>query len=105
MKRLLIAILMVSLLLLAGCATPVKKITENPDDYMGKKVLIKGEVIAPIDFGKMQGFTLKDEETSIMVSSEKVPDHGDIVNVRGTVVKGVLMGPYIFADKVAVKSD
>ena len=70
---------------------------------MGKKVIVSGEVIAPIDFGKMKGFTLREGDTSIMVSSEKVPEQGAQVTVRGMVVRGMLMGPYIYADKVAVK--
>lgn len=90
--------------LISGCATAnIADINENPDKYMGKKVIVKGEAVAPIDFGKMKGFTLKADETTILVSTDKVPERGKEVTVRGTVVKGILMGHYIFADKVAVK--
>ena len=103
MRKLIIGILIIALMVLSGCATPIGNILDNPDKYYGKKVLIQGEVSTPLNFGKMQGFSVRQGDKSIMVSSETVPNHGDTVTGRGIVVKGMLMSTYIFADKVAIK--
>lgn len=100
MKKILFLALI--LLLLAGCSASVsvKDINTNPEKYMGKKVSVTGEVIAPLQLGQMSGFTLKDDESSIIVSSDMVPKAGNKVTVKGTVVKGLFSTHYIFADTV-----
>jgi hypothetical protein len=100
MRYLVIALLVMSLLL-AGCAhTSVKDINENTEKYLGKKVVVSGKVVAPMDLGSMSGFTLKQDKNSIMVSSEDVPEAGEEVIVKGVVVKGLFSQQYIFADSV-----
>jgi len=104
MRKLLICVAVVMLLILAGCGqVSVKDLAENTDKYMGKKVIVLGDVSAPLNLGKMKGFSVRDGEKSFLVSSDIVPDHGDRVAVRGIVVRGMLTGPYIYADTVTVK--
>ncbi|MBU2561327.1 MAG: hypothetical protein KKD17_03440 [Nanoarchaeota archaeon] len=98
-KMMLIAIV---LLLLTGCAArvTVKDINADPEKYMGEKVVVSGKVVAPLQMGTLSGFTLKDDKSSLIVSSDLVPTAGDTVTVKGIVVKGVFTGHYLFAEEV-----
>ena len=101
MKKLLILSVIIIVLFLAGCAHPsVKDINSDTDSYMGKKVVVSGKVLAPIDVGSISGFTLKQDKSSIMVSSDTVPESGKEVVVKGTVVRGLFSQHYIFAVSV-----
>jgi hypothetical protein len=101
MKRVLLLMAVVLLLLISGCATvTVKEINDDPGKYMGKKVIVSGKVVIPMDMGIMSGFTLKDDGSTIMVSSDDVPESGSEVVVKGTVVKGLFSGRYIYAEYV-----
>jgi hypothetical protein len=98
----MIALLMISSLLLYGCAhTTVNDINSDTSKYLGKKVVVSGTAVAPIQFGDLSGFTLKDDKSSIMVSSDTVPKANSEVTVKGTVVKGLFTQHYIFADDVS----
>ena len=100
--RWLMPVLVIALLLVSGCAyTSVKQINSDPDSYMGKKVVVSGKVVAPMKLGSLSGFTLKQDKSSIMVSSEEVPPAGEEVVVKGTVVKGLFSTHYIFAERVS----
>ena len=101
MRQLLFASILV-LILLSGCAQPaIKDISSAPEKFLGKKVLVSGKVFAPLDVGIISGFTLKDDEGSIMISSEIVPSAGEEVTVKGTVVRGLFSNNvYIYADSV-----
>lgn len=101
MRYLVIALLVISLLL-AGCAhTSVKDINENTGKYLGKSVVVSGKVVAPMQIGSVSGFTLRQDHSSIMVSSEDVLEAGEEVTVKGVVVKGIFSPQhYIFADSV-----
>ncbi len=102
MRYLAITTLALLLLLTAGCASAsVKQINSDTDKYMGKKVIVSGEVLAPMKIGSLSGFTLRDDGSSIMVSSDDVPDKGKEVTVKGTVVKGLFSTHYIFAESVS----
>ena len=104
MKRLLLVSVLLFLILLYGCASvTVGDINSDPDKYMGKKVVVTGKVVAPIQLGQLSGFTLKDDSGSIMVSSDMVPMADAEVAVKGTLVKGLFTQQYIFAEDVVVK--
>jgi hypothetical protein len=104
MRRLIIALLLVVSVLLYGCSSvAVKDINDDPGRYLGKKVSVSGKVVAPIQLGQLSGFTLKDDGSSIMVSSDMVPKADSDVVVKGTVVKGLFTQHYIFAEDVSVR--
>jgi hypothetical protein len=104
MRRLMLALVLLSILLLNGCAhATVKDINSDPDKYMGEKVVVSGKAIAPIHLGQLSGFTLQEGGSTIPVSSDMVPKADSEVTVKGTVVKGLFTQHYIFAEDVAVK--
>lgn len=87
-------------ILLVGCAS-IEKIKENPDDYVGKTVVLSGTASSSIKLGSLSGFTLTDSKGNrISVSSEELPKDGDRVTVSGVVMKDTLFGTYILAKEV-----
>lgn len=101
MRYVAISAMMVLFLMLAGCMqVSVSEINSDPDKYLGKKVVVSGEVSVPMDMGIMSGFLLKEGDSSLMVRSDEVPSRGDTVTVRGTLVEGMFTGHYIYADSV-----
>ncbi len=96
--------LFVCCLLLFGCLgesyTDIKDLNENPDNYVGEDVVLKGNVTKSVRIGKLSGFTLKSEEGSFPVSSELLPANGKEVVVKGMVMKDALFGYYVLADSV-----
>ncbi len=105
MKNLLVTLIIVTLIFTAGCSTSVKDINDNPDDYIDEPVVITGKAIAPIKIGSLEGFTLQDDDSSILISSDKLPKHGDSVTIKGTVKKSSIIGMYIKADKIGIDDD
>ena len=101
MKRILFA-LIVMCLLITGCAsTKIKDIKDNPDDFIGKTVTVTGKATNTMKIGDLSGFTLvADDGTKIPVSSKTLPEDGSKVTVKGVVMKELLIGVYIHADKV-----
>ena len=105
MRRIVLAIILLLTIVLYGCShATVKDINSDPDKYMGEKVVVSGTAIAPIQFGQLSGFTLKEGGSTIMVSSDTVPKANAAVTVKGTVVKGMFSQQYIFAEDVEVTS-
>jgi len=102
MRNAYLFLLVVIMLFTLGCAMPasVKDINTDTDKYLGKKVVVSGEVKAPLDVGPVNGFMLHHDGSTLMVSSEEVPEKGSDVVVQGTVVKGLFSGHYIYADSV-----
>lgn len=104
MRKILIAFvfLVLSLLLLSGCATTIANINADPDSYLGQKVTVEGAVSAPIKLGALSGFTLKQDGASIIVSTNTLPDEKTSVKVKGIVMQGMMMPPYIKASDVII---
>jgi hypothetical protein len=104
MRKTIVALilLLLSLLLLSGCMTKISDINADPSDYMGKTVTVQGTVLTPIKMGVISGFTLKEDGTSILVSSTDVPSADAEVTVKGMVMKGMLMPQYIEASKIVI---
>jgi len=95
--------LMLGLVLLFGCVfTPQVKISdikENPDEYVGEKVMVAGTVENSFKLGKLSGFTLDDGTGEIFVAADRLPKEGSNTIVSGTVMKEFLVGHYILADE------
>jgi len=76
------------ILLVSGCAIPIKKIYKSPDKYNGKKIVVKGEVISSLELNDLYSFTIKDKTGKIMVVTENLlPLKQDKLRVKGIVDK------------------
>ncbi len=92
MKRLLILFLSF-FLFLPACdqiegmfATDIGEILENPGQYAGQEVTIKGEVTRAINIFGLQFYKVKDETGEIyVIPNSTTPDKGMTVLVDGTV--------------------
>lgn len=91
-------------LILFGCIgqeyDSIKDIKDNPDDYLGEKVMVEGTVKKSIKLGKLSGFMLEGDNESIFVSSDLLPPEDTEVMVEGTVMQEVLVGQYILAKDI-----
>ena len=100
MKKTIFFLMIFSLLLLSGC-TSIKDIKDSPDDFLGETVTVSGTVMNTIKLGSLSGFTLEDADgNKIAVSSKTLPEEGSKATVKGVVMKELLIGVYINADKV-----
>lgn len=85
------------LMLLAACdslwPTPIGKITENPREYAGKSVVIKGEVNEIFSLLVVKYFSLKDNTGEmIVVSAKPLPKRGATIKVKGKVEEAFSIG-------------
>ncbi|MBW2964531.1 hypothetical protein KY363_03655 [Candidatus Woesearchaeota archaeon] len=104
MDRWVLALLIVLLLVLSGCASQVsvRDISETPERYLGREIVVSGRVSIPLNIGAGSGFNLKSDGSSVLVSSDYLPEADANVTVRGVLVKGILTGVFIYAKEVAV---
>lgn len=65
------------------------------EDNIGKSVTVNGEVKTVIKIGQLSGYTLEDETGTIAVSSDDLPQEGEMITVRGTLIRDTLFGYYI----------
>jgi len=86
--------------LLLGCiggTMSVKDLSENPADYVGKEMAVKGTVENTFKLGKLSGYKLTQGNASITVSSETLPAEGKELTVEGTWIKDSIFGYYLLA--------
>ncbi len=105
MKKIVLISAVLLLLLLAGCSTTtVKDINDYPSDYLGKKVTVTGRVNIPLHVAQFSGFTLREDRSSLLVSSDTLPEKNSEVTVTGTVVTGIFSQQmFIYADSIDQK--
>ena len=85
---------LVGLLLLAGCASKVADV--KSEDNIGRTVTVKGVVEGSVKIGALSGYRLVDSAgDSILVSSERLPADGDVVRVKGVLMRDSLLGYYV----------
>jgi RNase P/RNase MRP subunit p29 len=97
MKLTNVLFIILVLSLLVGCTQKISDIKN--EEYVGKEVSIRGTVQGTIKLGKLSGYTLVDGDgNKIGVSSESLPAEGSTITVKGTLIKGPLLGYYIKAD-------
>ncbi|MFC1755208.1 hypothetical protein ACFL96_17760 [Thermoproteota archaeon] len=99
MRKAILIVIVLLLLTVAGCGAKISDIKENTEDYLGKEITLKGEAINAIKLGPLSGFTLKQGDLTIPIASDTIPKEGEMVTVKGTVVKSLLR-PYVQASKV-----
>jgi len=98
----LVYLLAVSMLLF-GCidalqqTTPLKELNDNPGDYIGKEVTIKGTVQDTLKLGQLSGYTLTDGNVTIKVSSQSLPAEGKEMTVTGVWMRDTIFGYYLLA--------
>jgi len=81
-----LSILVLVLLIVQSCATPIKIIYKSPDKFNGKKIVVKGSVISSLELIDLCSFTIKDRTGKIMVVTENLlPLKNDKIKVHGTV--------------------
>lgn len=102
MKKILI--LLLAVLFIAGCgAEGIKKITDNPDKYLGKEVVIDGEVNNRfVKFGE-SFISVVDSTDYILVQSKFNLELHKNVTVTGILSYDKSIGYYIKSREVRVK--
>jgi hypothetical protein len=79
--------LLISILVLAGCAgvTPIRDLLNDPSEYDGKTVRIKGEVLGAVGGLGVGAYEVKDNTGRLTVISEQdsPPRTGAEVGVKG----------------------
>ncbi|MBI2572293.1 hypothetical protein HYV86_00370 [Candidatus Woesearchaeota archaeon] len=83
------------LVFLVGCT--VQSIDEiKTEENVGKTFVLKGTVHDSFKIGELSGYTLKDEQGgSIAVGSKSLPAEGEIVTVKGVLIRDSLFGYYL----------
>ena len=83
------------LVLLSGCIQSVEEV--KTEDYIDKRVAVRGVVEGSFKLGDLSGFVIEDRNgDSIFISSNSLPREGSLVVARGTLKRNVL-GYYIDA--------
>ncbi len=92
--------LLAILVVLFGCiqeTTPLKELNDNPGDYLGKEVTVKGTVKESLKLGQLSGYTITDGNVTVKVSSRSLPAEGKEVTVSGTWTRDTIFGYYLLA--------
>ena len=99
-KNMRIIYLLAISLLLFGCVeeiTPLKELNDNPGDYLGNEITVKGTVKDSLKLGQLSGYTITDGNVSVKVSSQSLPAEGKEVTVTGTWTRDTIFGYYLLA--------
>jgi len=85
-----------TLVLLAGCAgvTPIGDLLNNPSEYNGKTVRVKGEVTKSVGAVVAGAYQIKDDTGTLTVVSDKAspPPEKSKVGVKGVFQSIVTLG-------------
>lgn len=83
-----IVLIFISLIMLSGCITTIKRINKKPQRYHEKKVYVRGEVVSSLDLLDINCFTLKGrKKTLLVVTDNLLPLKRDKIWVTGIVEK------------------
>ena len=89
-----IIVLLVLMLVLAGCTQTVEQVKK--EENIGKTVTVAGTAQGVIKIGKLSGYTVVDKNgDKIGVASEALPAEGDAISVKGVLMKDTILGYYI----------
>jgi hypothetical protein len=76
-----------------AAATPIAEIQKHPRDWVGKEVLISGEVKETFSVIIHKQFVLKDATGEItVVTSKPLPAKGEQLSIHGVVDEGLSVG-------------
>jgi uncharacterized protein YdeI (BOF family) len=93
-KSILILTLFLFMFALTGCVKSIEDLKN--DDMIDKRVTVRGTVEGSIKIGSFSGYSIRDDTGNIGVVSDKLPEDGQTVTVKGTLRK--LFVYYIEAD-------
>jgi len=85
------------LVLLPACdsitTTPIKDILDNPRQFSGKELQIKGQVVDIFSLIVVKYFMVQDKTGEItVVTSQPLPKKGEIIRVKGKVEEAFSLG-------------
>lgn len=73
---------------------PIREIKN--EDYIGKKVSVRGTVESTLKIGQLSGYTLRDKNgDKIPVASDTLPKEGTTKTTSGILRRNILIGYYI----------
>lgn len=91
----IIAVILVAVFFLYN-ASAFDDISEiKSEENIGKSVVVRGEVGTVVKIGELSGYTLEDATGSIAVSSDNLPNEGEMKTVSGTLMRDTIFGYYI----------
>jgi len=80
----LITLTIVLLLIIAGCAIPMRTLINHPQTFSGKNVRVKGKVISVIELDDLKIFKLKSNKYMIWITTNGfTPVLDDVITVKG----------------------
>ena len=85
MKPLTFAAIILIACVLSSCCTPIALITDHPERYRGKTVIVKGRVINTLRLEDLSFFTIKNHGKINVTTISFLPVKDDYVRVRGIV--------------------
>lgn len=93
----MVMIVLAGILMASSCSTivstPIRKIIENPRDYSGKAVVVRGEVTEIFGLFFVKYFVLNDNTGEITVVTQRpLPKKGTKIRVKGTVQEAFSLG-------------
>ena len=71
--------------ILSSCCTPIAAITQHPERYRGKTVVVRGKVINTLRLEDLSFFTIKNHGKINVTTISFLPVKDDYVRVRGVV--------------------
>lgn len=100
-----IALLLILLVLVAGCtsSSSIKKITDNPDKYLGKEVIVDGQINERFVKSGDPYISIVDEQSYILVQSKFNLEKNSNVTVKGILSYADNVGYFIQSREVRVK--
>jgi len=88
-KNLRLLLIFVLSILMFHCSSPTKidEIKKHPREYVGKEVIVKGEVKDVFSIGFINYFELQDETGAIyVISTNPLPTVGENLKIAGEVI-------------------
>lgn len=93
-----VILLVVTLAIVSGCIMRTSIENVKNLENVGKTVTISGTVQSTMKIGELSGYIIEDENESIAVSSQSLPEEGTNIRITGKLYKDTLLGYYIKVD-------
>jgi hypothetical protein len=93
-KNFLLIFILSASMFISGCAVDSIENIKN-DDKIGEQVTIRGTVKESVKIGEFSGYLLEDDTASIGIYSDSLPAEGDVVTVKGVLLKDNIFGYYV----------
>lgn len=94
----LLFLLVIALVVLYQASAITKVSEAKNEEYVGDKIIVRGQVEEVVKIGELSGYMIKDETDSIAVSSNELPVEGEMRTVKGILMRDTLFGYYIRSD-------